>query len=94
MNDSTTAYQGWSNYETWVARVWLTNDEYGSELLRQAKWEPGEPCEQAQWLCDQYEESLYASLNYDNVFGEASLFRDLIQHAFDSINWTEIVRAS
>jgi hypothetical protein len=93
MNDSTTTYQGWSNYETWLAYVWLTNDEYGSELLRKAKWEPGEDYEQAQWLSDQYEESLYASLNYDNVFGEASLYRDLIQSAFNSINWAEIVRA-
>ena len=75
-----------------LAYMWLTNDEYGVELLNKAKREPGEACDQAQWLCDQYEESLYAVLNYDNAFGEASLFRDLIETAFEEINWTEIVR--
>jgi hypothetical protein len=81
----------WSNNETKLANMWLTNDEYGYELLRQMEWIPGEVCDKAQWLCDQYEESLYSVLNYDNAFGESSLFRDLIQTAFDEINWREIV---
>lgn len=89
----TTGYNGWSNYETWLAYVWLTNDKYGSELLRDAKREPGEVWDQGQWLCDRYEESLHAALDYDNAFGEASLFRDLITGAFQRINWIEIVKS-
>ena len=88
---STKQCNGWSNYETSLAYSWLSNDEAGQTLLRKAKYQQGDLSVQAQWLCDQYEESLYASLTYDQVFGEASLFRDLIQHAFDRINWTEII---
>ena len=91
MHQPTTNHK-WSNNETALAYMWLINDEYGIELVNKAKRGPGEVYDQAQWLCDQYEESLYAVLNYDNVFGEASLFRDLIETAFDEIRWTEIIR--
>lgn len=93
MNQETITY-GWSNQETRLAYTWLVNDEYLTMLLEKAKREPGEDIDQAQWLCDHFEESLYARLTYDNVFGEASLFRDLIQYAFDEIHWTEIIRNS
>ena len=36
--------------------------ECGNELLRDAKREPGEACDQGQWLCDRYEESLWAEV--------------------------------
>lgn len=87
-------YNGWSNRETWLAYAWLTNDKQSSALLIEARRLQGEAYEQGQWLCDRYEGSLHATLNYDNAFGEASLFRDLITDAFDRINWTEIVTNS
>jgi hypothetical protein len=90
----TTAYEGWSNRETWLASLWLNNDEDGNRLLQEAKRQPGGLNEQAQWLCDEYEESLYALLTYDQVFGEASLFSDLIQHALDQVNWREIIESN
>ena len=90
----TTNYNGWSNRETWLAYTWLTNDEFGYELLTMAKLEYGEDCERAQWISEQYEDSLNTALIQEQVFGEGSLFRDLLSDAFERINWTEIIRNS
>jgi hypothetical protein len=85
-------YDGWSNFETWLAYKWLVNDTAGYEQLQEAKRQDGQAVEQAQWLCDQFEESLYALLVYDQALGEGTLFVDIIQYAFTNIKWTEIVK--
>jgi len=30
-------YNGWTNYETWLAALWIDNDGYGEELREQAE---------------------------------------------------------
>lgn len=30
-----TEYNGWTNYQTWVVNLWLTNDSGGDERLRE-----------------------------------------------------------
>ena len=82
----TTEFNGWSNRETWLANLWLTNDIASYEVLRQAvSLENSSLYEQSQWLKDILEEQL------DDEIETPCLWRDLLQHAFAQVNWREIV---
>ncbi len=84
MHETTTlTYNGWSNRETWLACLWLTND--GGNLLQDAIKSSPEVYNQADYL----ERSLRDQL--DDEVGSASMWSDLLTTAFDRINWVEIV---
>ncbi len=80
-----TTYQGWSNRETWLAHLWLTNDEQSYGLLREASRAGGDLFEQAERLEEQLREQL------DDEAGQANMWCDLLTTAFDRINWLEVV---
>ncbi len=81
-------YQGWSNRETWLASLWLNNDEQSAALLGFARKQPGDTFAQAEWL----EGSMrFACIEY--VRG-ASLFTDLLDTAFSRIDWLEVLEKS
>ena len=85
----TTEYNGWSNYETWLANLWLTNDMSGYELLRQAVGlENSTAYERSQWLKDILEEQL------DDEIETPCLWRDLLSHAFRMVNWLEVIESN
>jgi hypothetical protein len=49
MNEEST-YNGWSNRETWLASLWLNNDDYSYLLLLKAYRQRKSVAERAQWL--------------------------------------------
>lgn len=79
---------GWSNRETWLASLWLNNDEYSYSILGQALKREGEPIEKAEWLERHLREQL------DDELEVASLWQDLLRTAFDRINWVEVVESN
>ena len=84
----TDVVNGWSNRETWLANLWLTNDEYSYSVLMQATERKGEPYEKAYWLEHRLRDQLDCELEV------ASLWQDLLRTAFDRINWVEVIESN
>jgi len=82
---STTEYNGWSNRETWLANLWLNNDEYSYDVPMGALKIEGEVFDQADWLERQLRQQL------DDEIDTACLWQDLLRCAFDRISWLEVI---
>ena len=82
----TAGYNGWSNYETWLANLWLTNDESNYALLQEA-------LSKDMWRTYEQEEWLEMMLRYelDDEIDEPCLWHDLLRAAFGRIDWSEII---
>lgn len=82
-----TKYNGWTNYETWLVNLWMSNDE-GSYLY----WaEEAKGYDDAHALADalkDHHEEWYLDAVGENL--HSSLLSDLLGAAFSSVNWIEI----
>lgn len=86
-SNSNDNYYGWSNRETWLAYLWLTNDESSYSLLEEASKLDLPVWKKSEWLRDILEEQLM------NEIDGPSIWRDLLMHAFRSISWEQIIRS-
>lgn len=86
---------GWKNYETWVVNLWLTNDSYSDERLREQAREAldAEAGDRitathtlAGWLEGQHDE-LSPAGELDGPFA------DLLNHALGCVDWYEIAQS-
>jgi len=78
-------YNGWSNRETWLASLWLTNDEFSYNVLTRAIKRHKTDFERADWLEQQVRRQL------DCEASDASLWSDLLSTAFARIDWVEVI---
>lgn len=85
-------YNGWTNYETWVAKLWIDNEKGSYYYWRERAQKYAESGEEfmenaynlSQELKDTAEEE-YPVLN--------GVWADLLGSAFQSINWYEIAES-
>lgn len=77
-------YNGWTNYETWLVNLWLTNDWNSYDSLRHIVAAFETTSEQANELehMVRYERDCYEE--------EPSMWRDLLGAALSHVNWHEI----
>ncbi len=80
-------YNGWTNRETWLAGLWLTNDQFSYSLLLEAKKLDGNLRHKAEWLEEQAQELLCCPEL------EASLWSDLLNTAIARVDWVEVIEA-
>lgn len=77
------SYNGWTNYETWLVNLWLTNEEVSDATLREIV-KHGQDYEAADalkaWVKDEYLPDL-----------GAGLASDLVGAALSEVDWLEIV---
>lgn len=76
-------YNGWSNYETWLVNLWLTND-YNDYLFFK------ELVKKHDRLVDA-SEALQEYIEEANPLEENSIYTDLLRGALSVVNWYEIV---
>ena len=85
MKDSNT-YNGWSNRETWLIGLWLTNDAQSYALLSEALELSASIFEKADWLKVHLEDEMY------DLALEASLWSDLLGTALSKVDWLEVIK--
>lgn len=88
---SNETYNGWTNYETWCANLWLTNDSAGYEWLIERADELLEDCDGDE---DDAVSALAEALEqqHDELMPESveGVFADLLRHALGRVDWHEI----
>lgn len=89
-------YNGWTNYETWVVKLWVDNDEgsnnywaeQADECLEQATRRHFDASEATGLLADAIKEQHETAL--PDVQGFAA---DLLNAAMSEVNWYEIAES-
>jgi hypothetical protein len=79
-----TTYNGWPNYETWAAHLWLTNDEGTYETARE--------------VAATGDRDAFRDFVYDVAYGyqddvPASLGSDFINAALSAVDYGEVIAA-
>ncbi len=80
-----TIHKTWSNYETKLSSLWLTNDQANYSILTEALKIEIEKIDKANWL----EQRMRWQL--EDEISESSLWQDLLNCAFDHIGWVEVI---
>jgi hypothetical protein len=82
-------YNGWTNYETWVVRLWLDNEEpsyrYWTGQARHWHGRDGAACRLA--------EQLKKELSDASPVNEPTVYGDLMNAALEEVNWLEIAES-
>ena len=80
-----TTYNGWTNYETWLAGLWLNEADFAGEL----------ESERNLTLCDVAEqiESMIEIMTEETREASNGLGADLLSAAVSAINVNELARA-
>lgn len=76
-------YNGWTNYPTWCAALWIENDERTYYYWRK----------QARSR-DEYDVASELSEAFTSGIPESTtgVYQDLLQHALSEVDWSEIVQ--
>jgi hypothetical protein len=86
MNDTVSVtYNGWSNRETWLASLWLNNNQTSYLVLLEALERNESGFKKADWLKSQLEDLM------NDLSLEASLWSDLLSTALARVNWLEVI---
>lgn len=86
----TETYNGWTNRETWLTNLWLTNDQGIYEMVCEQVFQGDatEDYEQVQIL-----ESIVEGLVFDSYEANAGLGSDFLGQCLGEVNYYEIVQA-
>ena len=72
-------YNGWSNYETWVVKLWLDNSFDGWEKKYSNK--------------GSLKELIQELYELEDISNKTNMFNDLLGSALDNVNYREILES-
>ena len=93
-----TTYNGWTNYETWLVNLWLSNDEGIWTMLVElasrtgSKTAFGFTSDRASVLADELPDFVNGYI-YDDTIEPSGLPADLIGAALSRVNWGEMAES-
>ena len=76
-------YNGWTNYETWLTGLWLSNDQATDRVAREIVTAAPDRVAAADALRDWIADA-------NPLLGEASLYSDLLNAALGAVDWYEL----
>lgn len=85
-------YNGWTNYETWNANLWIDNDWRMSEHLAMITADLFGSYEEADTVCQLLAERISDMFLDMMPELEPSFFSDVMSASFREVNWIEIAR--
>jgi hypothetical protein len=86
-----TTYNGWTNYETWLVNLWLTNDQCTAETMQELA-AASRANDEAEWeLADTLKEWVDGMV--DESVPDNGMVRDLVNAALGSVDWREIAQS-
>lgn len=85
---ATTTYNGWTNRETWIVNMWLTNINYIGDAMQRIT----ENYSSVDDLARELEE--WVKTEYAAYFEPASIWGDLMNDALAKVDWREIAEAN
>ncbi len=94
---TTKEYNGWTNYETWLVKLWMDNyqgsHEYWREMAEETFKVDGQNAKLslADILKDQHEEHYLEVLRHAKQ--ECSWMSDMLGAAMSEVNWHEIAES-
>ena len=84
----TTEYNGWSNRETWLVNLWLSNDMGSYEFLQEICKKDCEAWEKAEELEAHFQDQL------EDMYEVPSFWSDILGTALDRVDWYRVVEAN
>jgi len=102
---TTKEYNGWTNYETWLVKLWMDNDEGSSNYWQDRTVEEWDNAEDegasmtkgdyarialADCLKEHHEEAIHEAIP-ENL--HASFIMDLLNGALSEVDWREIAES-
>jgi hypothetical protein len=87
------AYNGWSNYETWNVKLWIDNEEGSYRYWREVVQEAWNDCDHDK-DDTAYQVSKRLKEETEEAMPELSgCYADLLSAALSEVNWYEIAEA-
>ena len=93
-----TKYNGWTNYETWVVNLWMSNDQGSDEYYRELAQETYKRADaEHSFTRDEVatrnlSETLEGEFDerQSELVGVTGVFADLLNASLSEVNWYEI----
>lgn len=83
-------YQRWANYETWVVKLWIDNEESSYNYWR---GRAEELLKEAITPTIDFADELKESYDEENPLEEAGVYTDLLYSALGEVDWYEIAKS-
>ncbi len=80
------SYNGWTNYETWNASLWMDGDTFWHERGEELMQEHNNDADDAKYALSKEMEDYYEECKPE----AAGMYADLLSASMSRINWYEI----